>query len=297
MYLILNYELNFDKNNNLNDYYEVSIPENKNVLIDTFNCIDLNKALRESYLLGDDIHVYCINEETLSIQNDQINENTVYKFQIKSEVPFKILKESSKRLNQNNFMVYKFCSTINELICQNKWEKCIQGLLDNLDFNTLVEVSKFLRNMPKSTKNFDLINDAIEKMEDKLITKSFEVNNLDIEYIAKLLNENNSSKDLIKSRIKIYIYSDITSIEELDINIKILNNIDDKNILKELFLDCVNKLIILSYEIDYDRKEYFKKIEEIIDNIINYFKNNNCEYLSIQEKYASFIKLSKKLYF
>lgn len=297
MYLILNYKLNFDEKKNLEDIYEISTPIGKDILVELFDCEQLNKALKNNYSLGEDIHVYCIDGESLESDTDELNKTISYKFKIKSEVPFKLLKQSSKYINQNNFMVYKFCSTTKDLIIQNKWEQCIQGLVDSLDFETLIEVANFLKNIPKSTQDIDLINEAIEKIEYKALIESFNIDNLNIKDILKMQYVDDNIENIIISRVKSHIYSDSVGLEQIQEDICILKSVSHKDILKKLSSDYMNKFILIFSCMEANRKEGFRKIEILVEELIDFLKKFQYPYSHVEEKYNILIKQNKKLYF
>lgn len=297
MYLVLNYRLNFDDEFDINNYYELSMHSSKNVFVDMFDCEELNKCLRDNYSLGEDIHVYCIEPETLTINQDELNEKSIYRFKIKSEVPFKILKSSSKYLNQNNFMVYRFCSSMQDLIKQNKWEQCVQGLINSLNFNSLIEVSNFLKDSPKSSKDEFIINKAIEEIEHKALLESFNIKGVDIKDIINISLKDKGSENLIISRIKSRIYSEIEDVESIFLDLKILKSIENTNILKELSLDYMNKIILIYCSASVGKKDILKKAELIVDDLIGYLESNNYEYCYIEEQYNNLIKQSKRLCF
>lgn len=297
MYLILNYKLNFDEKKNLGDIYEISTPIGRDILVELFDCEQLNKALKNNYSLGEDIHVYCIDGESLETDSDELSKKISYKFKVKSEVPFKLLKQSSKYINQNNFMVYKFCSTTKDLIIQNKWEQCIQGLVDSLDFETLIEVSNFLKNIPKSSQDIDLINEAIKKIEYKALIESFNINNLNIKDILKMQYVDENIENIIVARVKAHIYSDSLGLEQIKEDICVLKSISHKDILRKLSLDYMNKFILIFSCIETNRKECFRKIEVLIEELIDFLKKHKYHYSHIEEKYNILIKQNKKLYF
>lgn len=297
MYIVLNYKLSFNKEQNENDYYEISMETDKKITLDSFDIVELNKIVKENYLLGDDIHVYCINENSIEKRINEIQSKTVYRFQIKSEVEFKVLKESSKYKNQSDFMVYKFCSTTEELILQNKWEKCVNGLIETLDFKTLLDVSNYLRDIPKNVQNMSLINEAIEKIEEKALIKSFETNPIDIRDIIRLLDDNGKNDSLITSRLKIHIYSKYVDLESLEDEIKLLSSLKNKDLLNSLSEDYTNKLVIIYSSTDTEKKEVFKRCEYILDLIVEFLDTNAFDSFKIKEKYNFLLKQNKRLLF
>lgn len=297
MYIVLNYKLNFNKEQNENDYYEISVETDKKITLDSFDIVELNRIVKENYLLGDDIHVYCINEDSIEKRINEIQSKTIYRFQIKSEVEFKVLKESSKYKNQSNFMVYKFCSTTEELILQNKWEKCVNGLIETLDFKTLLDVSNYLRDIPKNVHNMSLINEAIEKIEEKALMKSFETNPIDIKDIIKLLNDTHKNDSLIISRLKIHIYSKYVDLDILENEINMLSNLQNKNILNSLSEDYANKFVIMYSSSDVEKREVSKKCEDILGVIIQFLESNSFDASKIKEQYNFLLKQNKRLRF
>lgn len=297
MYIVLNYKLNFEKEKNEENYYEISIKSDKKVTLDSYDIVELNNMVKQNYSLGDDIHVYCIDENSIQKRINEIQNKTIYKFQIKSEVEFKVLKESSKHKNLNNFMIYKFCSTIEELIIQNKWEKCVNGLIETLDFKTLLDISNYLRDLPKNSQNISIINEAIEKIEEKALIKSFDKNPIKIQDIIRLLDDNKNNESLIISRLKIHIYSSCLNLSNLEDEIQVLSNLKNKNLLNSLSEDYANKLIISRYSSDIEKKDMLKKSENIFNLIINFLEENAFDSFKIKEKYDFLLKQNKRLIF
>lgn len=297
MYIVLNYKLNFNKEQNEYDYYEISIDANKGITLDSFDIVELNKIVSDNYCLGDDIHVYCVDENSIEKKLSEIQNKVIYRFQIKSEVEFKMLKESSKYKNQNSFMVYRFCSTIEELILQNKWEKCVNGLIQTLDFKTLLDVSNYLRDMPKNVQNISLINQAIGKIEEKALIKSFETNPIDIGDILQLLDDNQTNDSLIISRLKIHIYSKCANLDILEHEVKLLSNLKNKNLLNSLSEDYANKFIIIYSSSDIEKKETFKRCEHILNILIEFLESNAFDPFKVKEKYNFLLKQNKRLPF
>lgn len=297
MYIVLNYKLDFKKDINEENYYEISVNSDKKITLDSYDIVKLNNMVKENYSLGDDIHVYCINENSIQKRINEIQNKIIYKFQIKSEVEFKVLKESSKHKNLNNFMIYKFCSTIETLIVQNKWEQCVNGLIETLDFKTLLDISNYLRDLPKNSQNMSILNETSEKIEEKALIKSFDKNSIKMSDIIKLLDNNKNNESLIISRLKIHIYSSYLNLNSLEDEIKLLSNLKNKNLLNVLCEDYANKLIISQSSSEIERKEIFKKSEYIFGLLINFLEENSFDSFNIKEKYNFLVKQNKRLIF
>lgn len=292
MYIVLNFKLNFNETTNKLDFYEISMDKDKKIISDFFDISELNSIVKNSYKLGDEIHVYCINDETLQKKLNVSSNKIIYKFQIKSYVEFRILKESSKSESQNQFMLYRFCSTIDNLIEKNKWDKCINGLLDTLDLDSLLSVSEYLEYIPKSSINLPYITNALEKIKNKALIKSFEIDEIDIKKIASLVDIN---AHLVISRIKIHLYSNITDIDSLEKELDFLIDIWDKNLIKLLYKDYINKLALINcYSEQFDKKDTLKKSELILTKITKCVDLNSDE---INEKFNSLFKQNKRLLF
>lgn len=297
MYIVLNYELKFkDEKDN---FHQISIDKEKDIILDYFDIVKLNQIVRENYQLGENIHVYCIEKDTFKKETNELDNKHIYKFKIKKEVSFKDLKYTSNHKQQNDFKVYKFCSMIDKLIQQKQWEKCIEGLIESLDFKNLIKVSVYLRSIPKNQSNLLLINNAIEKIEEKALLKSFELNSVEIKDIIKLLDYQYTNESLIISRLKNHIYSEDIDLTILEKEINMLSELSNKNLLSVLSEDYGNKLILIysSTINNSDKKEIFKKCEILFLNIIDFLEISQCDTNNIKEKYNFLVKQNKRLLF
>lgn len=297
MYIVLNYKLNFSREQSEFNYFEISSNSNKMITLDSFDIVELSKIVKNNYLLGEDIHVYCLNKNTFEKNINEMQDKITYKFQVKSEVDFKILKESSNYKNQNTFMVYRFCSMIEDLIYSNRLKGCVNRLVESLDFKTLLEISNYLKNLPKNINNLSSINNAIEKIEEKALIKSFEVNCIELEDIIELLSYDCKCKNLILSRIKIHLYSRYVDFNILEKEINMLVNIPNKQILHLLSEDYVNKLILLYSTSNEEKKDVLKKCESILRMIINFLDTNSFDSSKITEQHNFLLKQNRRLLF
>ena len=265
MYIVLNYKLNFSAKNNANDFYEICVDYDKNIISPIYDIVELSNIVENNYSLGESIYVYCIDENTLNETIDDFKKKRIYKFQVKSYVNFKLLKESSKYENKNQFMIYKFCSTIDSLISENKWDKCVDGLVETLDYSSLLKISEYLKYTPKNSDTISHISNAVKKIEATIVIKSFDINNIEIIDIVKLLNSDINNKNLLVVRLKNHIYDEI-DLETLEEEINYLTSTPHTNLLSYIYQDYINKLIILNYNIeDDDKKYYISKSNEILE--------------------------------
>lgn len=297
MYIVLNYELKFKEEKD--NFHQISIDKDKDIILDYFDIVKLNKIVRENYKLGESIHVYCLDKDSFKKETNELDDKYIYKFKIKKEVSFKDLKYTSNHKQQNDFKVYKFCSMIDTLIQQNQWEKCIEGLIETLDFKNLIQISIYLRGIPKNQSNISLINSAIERIEEKALLKSFELNSVEIKDIIKLLDYQYTNESLIISRLKNHIYSEDIDLNVLENEIDILSELSNKNLLNALSEDYGNKLILIysSTINNNDKKEIFKKCESLFLNIIDFLEISQCDTNKIKEKYNFLVKQNKRLLF
>lgn len=293
MYIVLNYKLNFSAKSNSDDFYEICVDYDKNIISPIYDIVELSDIVENNYSLGESIYVYCIDENTLNETIDDFKKKRIYKFQVKSYVNFKILKESSKYENKNQFMMYKFCSTIDSLISENKWNKCVDGLVETLDYNSLLKISEYLKYIPKNSETINHISNAVKKIEATIVIKSFDINNIDIIDIVKLLNSDINNKSLLIVRLKNHIYDEI-DLKTLEGEINYLTSTPYTNLLSYVYQDYINKLVILNYNIDDDNKKYhISKSNEILEKISSYIGDTN---LGLNNKFNSIFKQTKRLF-
>ena len=293
MYIVLNYKLNFNEQTNSSDFYEICVDSDKDIISDMYDIIELSNIVENNYSLGESIYVYCIKEETLNEIVDEFKKKRIYKFQVKSYVKFKILKESSKHQNKNQFMMYKFCSTIDKLISENKWDKCVDGLIETLDYKSLLKVSEYLKYTPKNSDTINHITSAVKKIENTIVIKSFDIKDMNICDIVKLLNSDVTNKNLLISRLKSHIYDEI-DLNTLEKEINYLIEISHIDLLRYMYKDYLNKLIVLNYNTDdSNKKDYLLKSNAILDEISFYIdKENN----NLSEQFNSIFKQNKRLF-
>ena len=293
MYIVLNYKLNFNENTNSNDFYEICVDSNRNIIANMYDIIQLSDIVENNYQLGESIYVYGIKKDTLNEVIDEFKKKKIYKFQVESYVKFKILKESSKHQNKNQFMMYKFCSTIDKLIAENKWDMCVDGLIETLDYKSLLKVSEYLRYTSKNSDTINHISNAIKKIENTIVVKLFEIKNIDIYDIIKLLNSSETNKDLLISRLKTHIYSEI-NLDELEKEVQYLIEMCPNSLLEYIYKDYINRLVILNYNVDeLNKKNYLIKSNAILNEIsLNINKENN----DLIEKFNSIFKQNKRLF-
>lgn len=293
MYIVLNYKLNFSAKSNSNDFYEISVDYDKSIISPIYDIVELSDIVEKNYSLGESIYVYCIDESTLNEIVDNFKKKKIYKFQVKSYVNFKILKESSKYENKHQFMIYKFCSTIDSLISENKWDKCVDGLIETLDYNSLLKISEYLKYIPKNSETISHISNAVKKIEATIVIKSFDINNIEVIDIIKLLNSDINNKGLLVARLKKHIYDEI-NLETLEEEINYLTSTSHTNLLSYIYEDYINKLVILNYNIeDEDKKAYISKSNEILEKISSYIGDIDLE---LNNKFNSIFKQSKRLF-
>lgn len=300
MYIVLNYKLILKNENNKSNYYEISMDKDKEIISTSYDVVKLSKIVRENYSLGEDIHVYCIDEYSFEQKTNEIQNKNIYKFKVKAEVGFKDLKSTSRLYSKNDFMVYKFCSNIEKLIFQKEWDKCLAGLVESLDFKTLLDIAIYLKNLPKNQNNISLINDAIDKIEEKALLKSFETNSVKVDDLIKLLDGSYKNELLVISRLKNHIYSGYTDLDVLNNEVNILSELSNKNIFKHLSEDYADKLILIyssCNNINSEKKEIFKKCESTFNKIVIFLEENQFDSSKIKEKYEFLMKQKKRLLF
>lgn len=293
MYIVLNYKLNFSAKNNSNDFYEICVDYDKNIISPIYDIGELSNIVESNYFLGESIYVYCIDEDTFNEIFDDFKKKKIYKFKVKSYVSFKILKESSKYENKNQFMMYKFCSTIDSLISENKWDKCVDALVETLDYNSLLKISEYLKYIPKNSETINHISNAVKKIEATIVIKSFDIDNIEIIDIVKLLNSDINNRSLLIIRLKNHIYDEV-DLKTLEDEINYLTSTPYTNLLSYVYQDYINKLIILNYNIsDYNKKYCISKSNEILEKIASYIGDTNLE---LNNKFNSIFKQSKRLF-
>lgn len=304
MYLILNQDLK-TKDRVFEDMYQVSISSNKDVFVEMFDMEEFNNRLLKNYSLGEDIHVYLIDENSIKKKEDVLSENLIYTFKVLREVSFKILKSTSLYLEENVFMMYKFCSSIDSLIASGKWDKCVEGLINSLDFFKLVKIFDFLKSKTKTSSNIDIINKTIESVRENLILKSFDEVNIDFKCYLMLISLDSKYFNLLISRIKLSIYKDVCSLEDIEDIIKSIQIYNKNFLFKFLSLEILERVLVLKSQMNYPKKIF----NEFYDSIYNIIKSELMDgeseklgidfkeyYKDIESLNESIIKSNKKLH-
>lgn len=292
MYIVLNYDLNIDKSDKP-IYHKIRINQKERVICNSFDIAELSKILSKNYVLGDDIHVYYI--ESLESTRDNDTDTITHSFYIQSEVEFRILKESSQRKNINDFMVYRLCSTVDELITQQKWDKCIEGLINSSDLKHLIKVYTYLNENYNKPKYSTDISNTIERIQEKVLTKLFDNNCIDIVDVVEFLNRENCS--LILSKLKLHIYSEDTNFNVLEHDIDVISTSSKISLLCPLFRDYTDKAILIYFYCDANKKESFLRCQLFLKKIIDILDKNNLDSSIITEKYTFFLNHKKWLLF
>lgn len=304
MYLILNQDLK-TKDKVFEDMYQVSISSNKDVFVEIFDMEEFNNRLLKNYNLGEDVHVYLIDENSIKKREDTLSKNVVYTFKVLREVSFKILKNTSLYLEENIFMMYKFCSSIDSIIASGKWDKCVEGLINSLDFFKLIKIFDFLKSTTKTSSNIETINKTVESIRENLILKSFDEVDINFKYYLMLISLDSKYFNLLISRIKLSIYKDVSSLEDIEDIIKYIQIYNKKFLFKFISIEILESILLLKSQINYPRKAFNEFYENIYNTVKFELVNNESKELGLDfEKYyndieslnEAIIKSNKKLH-
>ncbi|MDY5929916.1 MAG: hypothetical protein SPJ27_07770 [Candidatus Onthovivens sp.] len=232
------------------------------------------------------------NKIKISGSNDKSDEDTTDKLERNPDDNLEILAELQEKLSagdskinslniqleQKNSVIRNLLSKINQnkfIISENaKNNSLLSNSLEELNFkivsleSKLTEKSKEYTKLESLYKNLQKVNFDFSNMVEGLRLECIKNNNLQKTYIHKINKIKAENKDL-KESIKLTNKKDSDSIEQLNENVSILQNVKDK-LLKEndsfKLEDIKNKQLI--EQLTSEKKLYQKKYIESLDKYI-----------------------------
>lgn len=280
----------------LDSAYSVHAPQNEeNVLLykDGKTYIaNVNKYYDGGYEILRDTIKEENNKIKISGSNDKSDEDTTDELERNPDNNLEILAELQEKLSagdskinslniqleQKNSVIRNLLSKINQnksIISKNaKNNSLLSNSLEELNFkivsleSKLTEKSKEYTKLESLYKNLQKVNFDFSNMVEGLQLECIKNNNLQKTYIHKINKIKAENKDL-KESIKLTNKKDSDSIEQLNENVSILQDVKDK-LLKEndsfKLEDIKNKQLI--EQLTSEKKSYQKKYIESLDKYI-----------------------------
>ena len=253
---------------NVNKYYDGGYEILKNTIKEENNKIKISGGNNKS------------DEDT----TDELERNPDDNLEILAELQEKLSAGDSKinslniQLEQKNSVIRNLLSKINQnkfIISENaKNNSLLSNSLEELNFkivsleSKLTEKSKEYTKLESLYKNLQKVNFDFSNMVEGLRLECIKNNNLQKTYIHKINKIKAENKDL-KESIKLTNKKDSDSIEQLNENVSILQDVKDK-LLKEndsfKLEDIKNKQLI--EQLTSEKKSYQKKYIESLDKYI-----------------------------
>ena len=253
---------------NVNKYYDGGYEILKNTIKEENNKIKISGGNNKS------------DEDT----TDELERNPDDNLEILAELQEKLSAGDSKinslniQLEQKNSVIRNLLSKINQnkfIISENaKNNSLLSNSLEELNFkivsleSKLTEKSKEYTKLESLYKNLQKVNFDFSNMVEGLRLECIKNNNLQKTYIHKINKIKAENKDL-KESIKLTNKKDSDSIEQLNENVSILQDVKDK-LLKEndsfKLEDIKNKQLI--EQLTSEKKLYQKKYIESLDKYI-----------------------------
>lgn len=253
---------------NVNKYYDGGYEILRNTIKEENNKIKISGGNNKS------------DEDT----TDELERNPDDNLEILAELQEKLSAGDSKinslniQLEQKNSVIRNLLSKINQnkfIISENaKNNSLLSNSLEELNFkivsleSKLTEKSKEYTKLESLYKNLQKVNFDFSNMVEGLRLECIKNNNLQKTYIHKINKIKAENKDL-KESIKLTNKKDSDSIEQLNENVSILQNVKDK-LLKEndsfKLEDIKNKQLI--EQLTSEKKLYQKKYIESLDKYI-----------------------------
>ena len=253
---------------NVNKYYDGGYEILKNTIKEENNKIKISGGNNKS------------DEDT----TDELERNPDDNLEILAELQEKLSVKDSKinslniQLEQKNSVIRNLLSKINQnksIISENaKNNSLLSNSLEELNFkivsleSKLTEKSKEYTKLESLYKNLQKVNFDFSNMVEGLQLECIKNNNLQKTYIHKINKIKAENKDL-KESIKLTNKKDSDSIEQLNENVSILQDVKDK-LLKEndsfKLEDIKNKQLI--EQLTSEKKSYQKKYIESLDKYI-----------------------------
>ena len=224
------------------------------------------------------------NDKSDEDTTDELERNPDNNLEILAELQEKLSARDSKinslniQLEQKNSVIRNLLSKINQnksIISENaKNNSLLSNSLEELNFkivsleSKLTEKSKEYAKLESLYKNLQKVNFDFSNMVEGLQLECIKNNNLQKTYIHKINKIKAENKDL-KESIKLTNKKDSDSIEQLNENVSILQDVKDK-LLKEndsfKLEDIKNKQLI--EQLTSEKKLYQKKYIESLDKYI-----------------------------
>lgn len=298
MYIILNKDLKFNEKTDLNKEYQVYTDKiSSEIVADSFIEVLEGSILRNHYKLGESIYVYGIDGLSLNITDN--DNDRIYTFKVKKEVPYSMLKKGSS--NKNNwFRVYRFVLILDDSLKKDKFIDYLLELSGFCDWKVLMIILEYLQACKyKYQKYIETINEGLDILEKNIICKSFLDENFDLATFKPLCKNTSDNVDIIVSRVNNYIYSNQTCKKDLFVISDFIKSLTNQFYAEELASHYMNKmLIIFSTLSNKEGKDTLETYYNEASTVLDFLKRNNYNYYDSEyklHKLAILLKNYKKI--